>query len=151
MGTKKRRVMNMPELAETVIDIVGMRYEAMEKAFGSIDEPMMRAFKVGSEPMVSEVRSFMSKHRRSGRTIASFNPGTVLFDSKSDMFYFKFGFDLKKGGFPALILEYGDSGSPMRMPNKAYFFLYWSSKNHVQEVYDRIQGELTRMLAEMEG
>lgn len=145
MMARKRSLSNLKELGQTVVDIMGMRYEAMENAFGNIEEPMMRAYKVGAQPMIDDIRMFMDKHRRSGRTMASFNPGTLEFDG--DMYYFKFGFDMRKGGFPALILEYGDGGSPMRRPNTAYFFIHFAYKNHDKEVFQLMQEEIKRMLA----
>lgn len=146
---KNKRVMDMKELASVITDVMGQRYRQMEKAFGNIEQPMMRAFRVGTEPMVNDIRAFMAQHKRSGDTIASFNPGVVLFDPTADMYYFKFGFDFNKGGFPALILEYGDSGSPMRQPNKAYYFMHWSKKNHVDGVFDAMQKELSKLLDEV--
>ena len=153
MAKKKRRAMNMPELARIVTDAVSQHYDRLEQAFDNVEEPFMRAFKVGAEPMVSELKQFVSKgkHYRSGDTLESFNPGVMEFDAKKGIYNYKFGFDMNTGGFPALILEYGDVGSPMRMPNEAYYFIYWASRNHVDGVSKGIQAELDRILKKIEG
>lgn len=142
----KRSLSNLKELGQTVTDIMGMRYRQLEKAFGNVEEPMMRAYRVGAQPMIDDIRVFMAKHHRTGTTMRSFNPGTLEFDG--NMYYFKFGFDMRTGGFPALILEYGDNGSPMRMPNTAYFFIHFAYKNNEREVFQLMQEEIKRALAE---
>ena len=145
---KKKRAMNLKELGTVVTDVMGQRYRQMEKAFGNVEQPMMRAFRVGSEPIARDIVAFMLQHHRSGDTLGSFNPGVVLFDPKADMYYLKLGFDVQKGGFPALILEYGDKGSPMRMPNQAFYFMHWANKNNIEGVFGAIQKELDKMLKE---
>lgn len=121
---------DLPELGDTISAVMGKYYNQLIQVFGEIETPLMAAYQEAAEPMAYEVMDFVSmgNHYRSGDTLASFNPGTMFVED--DWYVFKFGFDMSKGGFPALILEYGDSGSPKRMPNKPYFFLYWGVKNH---------------------
>ena len=144
----KKRAMNFKELGNIITDVMSERYRQMEKVFGNVEEPMMKAIRVGSEPIANEIREFMAQHHRSGDTIGSFTPGVVLYDAKAEIYYFKLGFDVKKGGWPALILEYGDKGSPMRMPNQSYFFMHWANKNNIEGVYGAIQDELDKLLKE---
>ena len=146
--TKKRKAMNMPEVARIITDTISQHYHEMEKAFDNVEEPIIKAFTVGAEPMITDLKAFVSegRHYRSSNTLDSFNPGEMTFDSEEGIYYFKFGFDMNVGGFPALILEYGDSGSPKRMPNTAYFFIYWASRNHADGVYKGVEAELTKML-----
>lgn len=148
---KKKRVMNLPELGQVVSEAVSRHYKQLEQGFIHIEQPMMRAFRVASEPMANDIKAFMAQHHRSGDTIGSFNPGEVMFDPQADVYYFKLGFDISKGGFPALILEYGDSGSPMRMPNKGYFFMHFASRNNVDNVNKLIERELTKILKDVKG
>ena len=147
---KKYLAMDLKEVATVVTDVIGYRYREMERAFGNIQEPMMRAFKVGTEPMATDMVSFMLQHHRSGDTLSSFTTGTVLYNPTTDAYEFKLGFDFEKGGFPALILERGDNGSPMRMPNKSYWFIHWANKNNIEGVFDAMQTELSKMLKEVE-
>lgn len=140
---------NMGEMTEIISSWLAMKIDAIERTFGEIEEPIRRGYITSSKPMVADIKSFMSKHHKTGATMRSFNSGTLT--QKGTYYQFKFGFDMKKGGFPALILEYGDSGSPMRMPNKAYFFLHWAKKNHVDEIEDNMDAEFRLMIEEMGG
>lgn len=147
MAKKKRTAMQMREVAEIITDAIAKHYDAIEQAFDDVEEPFIQAFQVGSQPMIAELRAFVSKgqHHKTGNTLDAFNPGMMFKDGKG-LFYFKFGFDLSKGGFPALILEYGDNGSPTRMPNKAYFFMHWANKRHSDDVRKGVEAELNDIL-----
>ena len=146
--TKKRTAMQMKEVAQIITDVISKHYDEMERAFDNIEEPFIEAFTAGAEPMIAELRAFVSNgsHYQTGETLDAFNPGMMFFDEKKGIYYFKFGFDLSAGGFPALILEYGDNGSPMRMPNKAYFFIHWATKNHADAVHRGVESELSDIL-----
>ena len=147
-STKKRTsAFDLPELANIVSSMVSNWADRLEKQFGNFEEPMIQGFQAGGEPMIRETREFVSQgnHYRSGDTLSSFNPGSLT-EQHEGFYVFKFGFDMSDGGFPALILEYGDTGSPKRMPNTAYFFMHWAKKNHVDEVENRVFAELERMI-----
>ena len=150
-STKKRTALQMKEVAEIITDTLSKHYAEIEEAFDDVEEPFLNAFKVGARPMVAELRDFVSKgkHYKSGNTLDSFEPGMMFKDDKNGLFYFKFGFDLSRGGFPALILEYGDTGSPMRMPNEPHFFMHWTSKKHSDAVQKGVDEELKKMLKDI--
>ena len=152
MTKKKMSAFDLPELADIVSSAVGGWADRLEKQFGNFEEPMIQAFQVAGEPMIYETMKFVSQggeHYRSGDTLSSFNTGTLT--EQDDGFYvFKFGFDMSKGGFPALILEYGDTGSPMRMPNKSHFFMHWATKKHSDALFTKMYDELERMVKKVE-
>lgn len=148
MAKQKHSAFDLPELADIVSSMVSNWADRLEKQFGNFEEPMIQAFQAGGEPMIYETMKFVShggEHYRSGDTLSSFNPGTLT-ELQDGFYVFKFGFDMSKGGFPALILEYGDTGSPKRKPNTAYFFMHWAKKNHVDEVEGKVFAELDRMI-----
>lgn len=154
MGKKRsafKEANNLGEVTEIITSYLAMYIKQIEEMFGDIEEPIRRAYASATQPMAEDMQNFMSKHHRSGRTISSFNPGSMVVENNGTLYRFKLGFDMKKGGFPALILEYGDSGSPMRMPNKAYFFMHWTKKNHEAKLEANMDKAFRDMLAELKG
>lgn len=155
MAKKKRKAMNMSELTEIVTSVyssIGQYASHMERIFGegSYVKVMGQAFSKITDPMYEDMRRFVSpgQHNRSDKTLKSLNRGELTLSDGGDRLYFKLGFDMNKGGFPALILEYGDSGSPMRMPNKAYFFVYYAVRNHSYSFAADEENEIFRPIFE---
>lgn len=132
MAKKKFSSFNLDVVGSEVVSLVSMKYKQLEKFFDNIEEPLDKAFKLATKGLSEDMKNFVSpsNHYRSGDTLKSFDDGKLTFDASNDWFSMRLGFDTKKGGWPALILEYGDSGSPMRMPNKAHFFIYKAQKTH---------------------
>lgn len=132
---KKTKVNGLPELTETITHYlanVDRFAQNVDKKLGSgaYEKIMERGLSAMARPMVKEMESFVSKgqHYKTGATLDSLNHGTLFVED--GFIKYKFGFDMNKGGFPALILEYGDHGSPMRMPNEPHFFIYHAVKNN---------------------
>ena len=154
MATKKRSVNNLSELGQAVTGVYSTLLRNFELTFGNNNakEVMFEVYKAGAKPMIGDIKAFMAQHNLTGKTLESFNDG-VLVDVAGDGSYmkFKFGFDVKKGGLPALFLEYGDNGSPMRMPNKAYYFMYYAVKNNIDQFRDLADAEIERLLKEVKG
>ena len=158
MAKKHQSAFDMPELVGVISSVYSdiHKYASrIESVFGegSYFRVMSKAFEKITDPMYEDMRDFVSKgkHYRSGNTLTSLSRGQMVVDDEGNRVTFKLGFDMNKGGFPALILEYGDKGSPMRMPNTAYFFVHWSVKNHKlthfdadNEIFKPILEELNR-------
>lgn len=105
----------------------------IEELAGSIKEPMERALLAGAELPKRDMLDFMAKHKRTGRTEQSFIMGDIEWVNDNYL-RFKLGFDIKKGGLPALFL---DIGTPKIKPS---FFIYHAFEGNESEIY-RMQRE----------
>lgn len=145
-------IRNFDEIGECISDFYSYRLDAFERAFteGKGKEFMLETFKAGAKPIIFDIERFMAQHERTGSTWSAFNEG-VLLDRGNDILYFKFGFDIKQGGLPALFLEYGDNGSPMRMPNKAHYFMYYAVENNIHQFRGLADAKVSEMLEEVFG
>lgn len=76
----------------------------IEKAGGNVEKAIIEALKQSSEKPKAEMLSYIRRHRQTGATEDSF---TEEFKSKNDKIYMRIGFDIKRGGLPALFLNYG--------------------------------------------
>lgn len=151
LGRNGYTVKNMGEIGEVVTDYYGGLLRKFDKVFGDDNgaDMMLRTFKAGAQPMIFDIERFMSEHEVTTETWGSFNEG-VLIDNGQNWLDFKFGFDIKTGGLPALFLEYGDNGTPMRMPNRAYYFMYYAVENNIGHFKQLADEEVERMLSEIQ-
>lgn len=80
--------------------------ERIQKVGGNIDAAAEKALVESAKPFVEDLKSGIKKHRRTGLTEASLNDPTQL-QREGNQLTLNVGFDLGKGGLPALFLEYG--------------------------------------------
>lgn len=80
--------------------------ERIQKVGGNIDAAAEKALVESAKPFVEDLKSGIKKHRRTGFTEASLNDPTQL-QREGNQLTLNVGFDLGKGGLPALFLEYG--------------------------------------------
>lgn len=99
----------------------------IQQAEGSAGPAIMEALKEGGKPIQADLLMFMAKHHRSGVTADSMTE--AMHQSNAGMtLYYEMGFDIKKGGLPALFL---DIGTPRIRPS---FFVYYAFKNNADNV-----------------
>lgn len=99
----------------------------IQAAEGNVMEAVMDAMHEGAKPIQGDLLRFMAKHRQTGVTEASMTEATHQFNSGMSLYY-EMGFDIKKGGLPALFL---DIGTPKIAPS---FFVYYAFKENTDNV-----------------
>lgn len=156
MAKKSYKAGNLSELGLTVSNILGKEYKQLEKMLGenskfTAEDVMLRRFNIIAEPIIADIERFMSQHELTGETWRSFNRGVLVGNTQLGWIELYMGFDKTKGGLPALILEYGDSGSPMRMPNKAHYFMYYAERNNMldERMIERLNADLEELKREL--
>ncbi len=90
------------------LDLKGLSdlLERIQKVGGNIDAAAEKALVESAKLFVEDLKSGIKKHRRTGLTEASLNDPTQL-QREGNQLTLNVGFDLGKGGLPALFLEYG--------------------------------------------
>lgn len=109
----------------------------IETAGGNVDEACKKAVDESLKIVGADMQDFMSKHKFTGDTIASYEqkPATVK-DGKIEAVV---GYDTKKGGTPAIFL---DVGTPKQ---KGYFYRYYAVNNNtkrLQEIQERTLNDI---------
>lgn len=122
------------------------------------------------------MRSFISQHRRTGRTEESLmKPSEVVFlegkealkrwkeiskgkvkkqvgtKDESDIIFFEYGFKESEGGLPALFLDIGTKAHGKHPGQKGHFFIYYSVADHMSEIHKVQAEELKEILKELGG
>ena len=127
------------------LDLNGFKelLERIQKVGGNIDAAAEKALVESAKPFMEDLKTEIKKHHLTGLTEASLNDPTQI-ERDGNRLTLKVGFDLGKGGLPALFLEYGTP----RM--KAEPFIQ-SSIQRNQSKSRKIQKELlTKILKELE-
>ena len=141
----------------------------IEAAGGNIKPAIEQAARRSLPIIQSEFQTFIDKHRVTGATASSlldasqtefiwgknakkrfvgkttkgvkgFTGGSVQVVNEEDCLYFEYGFDVRKGGLPALFL---DIGTPKMKPT---FFIYYSLANNRQRIHEIQNEELMKIL-----
>lgn len=156
MAKKTFKAGGLQELGTTISNLIGADYKKLDKMLGegskfTAEDIMMRRFRIVAEPIIDDIERFMSEHEQTGETWSSFNRGVLVGNIRSGWIELYMGFDKTKGGLPAVILERGDTGSPMRMPNKAYYFMYYAERNNPvdERMIERLNADLEDIKREL--
>lgn len=90
------------------LDLNGFKelLERIQKAGGNIDTAAEKALVESAKRFMEDLKNGIKKHHRTGLTEASLNDPTQI-EREGNRLTLKVGFDLGKGGLPALFLEYG--------------------------------------------
>jgi len=78
----------------------------IQKAGGNIDAAAEKAIVESAKPFLNDLKVGIKKHRRTGLTEASLNDPTQI-EREGNRLTLNVGFDLGKGGLPALFIEHG--------------------------------------------
>lgn len=114
----------------------------IEAAGGNVDAACKKAVDASLEIVGDEMQNFMSGHRLTGDTMASFEqvPATVK-DGKIEAVV---GYNAKNGGLPAIFL---DVGTPKQKP---YFFRYYAVENNTARLREVQHAALNEILGGLE-
>lgn len=110
----------------------------IEAAGGNVDEACKRAVDASLKIVGDDMQNFMSGHRLTGDTMASFEqvPATVNGGKVEAVV----GYDAKNGGLPAIFL---DVGTPKQKP---YFFRYYAVNNNTARLKEVQHAALNEIL-----
>ena len=110
----------------------------IESAGGKVDVAVQNAVDRSLEIVGADMQTFMSKHKDTGETMASFEQ--IKASIKNNKVEAMVGYDAKNGGLPAIFL---DVGTPKQ---KAYFFRYYAVENNSKQISQIQQETLNEIL-----
>lgn len=80
--------------------------ERIQKAGGSIERAAEKALSDSAKPFYDDLKAGIAKHRRTGLTEKSLLDQNNI-QWEANRVTLKVGFDMSKGGLPAMFIEYG--------------------------------------------
>lgn len=112
--------------------------KSIEAAGGKVDEAVRKAVDESLKIVGDDMQAFMSQHKDTGDTAASFEQiaATINGNSVEAMV----GYNAKNGGLPAIFL---DVGTPKQKP---YFFRYYAVENNRQKIEQIQRATLSEIL-----
>ncbi len=128
---------------DNIIEMYGFSelLNKIEKAGGNIDKAVKKCVENSLEQVGMKMQLFMMEHRQTGDTYRSYEPVEVkIKDNKVSSLV---GYNIKKGGLPAIFL---DIGTPTQKP---YFFRYYAIENSREQIYKIQQETLEEILKEL--
>lgn len=124
--------------------------DKIEEAEKSVDDAIEKAIKKSAEPIIKDMKEFMEAHSPGGANASPWATGDTLkswdekLTKKDGVITYEFGFNIKKGGLPAIFLNYGG------FYTKPYLFIEKALDSHIDDV-KRLQEEaLQEILKELE-
>lgn len=140
----KKKKGNFSHHGGVSLDFYGFE-ELLQKiidAGGNLEDALSRSLVASSKPIEKDLLNFMSRHRLTGQTVRAFNNVHDV-DRNRGFISYKLGFDIKKGGLPALFL---DVGTPKIKPS---FFVYYAFKNNADSVKREQENALMEVFEEL--
>lgn len=124
----------------TMLEITGVSelLKKIEKAKGDAVPAVAEMAKKSLEIIGENTNQFMKGHKLTGDTLESYDMHARI---EGDMVKGVVGYDVKKGGLPAIFL---DVGTPTQ---KGYFWKYYAVENTRQQV-EQIQQETLKKILE---
>lgn len=113
----------------------------IENAGGKVDEAIKRAVDKSLDIVGTDMQTFMGGHKDSGDTYESYEKVSATSDGNTVKG--NVGYNIKKGGLPAIFL---DVGTPTR---KGYFYRYYAVENNRKRIEEIQRSELNEILKEL--
>jgi hypothetical protein len=108
----------------------------IEKAQGRVDEAVMKATDASLEVIGKEAQRLMRPlspgKSGTGDTYRSFEQRSAKMNG--NFVQASVGYDVDKGGLPAIFLDVGWTGTPKREPKKGHFWRYYAVENTRSQV-----------------
>lgn len=110
----------------------------IEKAGASVDEAVKKSVDKSLEIVGADMQNFMSQHKDTGDTIASYEQVSAKVDGGKVVG--NAGYKVDDGGLPAIFL---DVGTPKQRP---YFYRYYAVENNQKKIEDIQRATLEEIL-----
>lgn len=125
--------------------------KAIERAGGNVDNVCIKLANETMKIVGEHSQAFMSKHKLTGETMSAYEqtPATI----KGGKVVANVGYNIDKGGLPAIFLDVGISGTPKREPKRGHFWRYYAVNDGGQvekikaaqkKALNEILGDLTK-------
>lgn len=137
---KNRRFKGSSVKRKNLVEMYGVSelLKAIEDAGSKVDEAVKKAVDRSLEIVGADMQEFMSKHKVTGETMASFEQTPAKSDGNKVTA--NAGYNVKEGGLPAIFL---DVGTPKQKP---YFFRYYAVENNRKKISEVQQATLKEIL-----
>jgi hypothetical protein len=120
----------------------------IEKAQGRVDEAVMKSTDASLEVIGKEAQRLMSRlspgASGTGDTYRSFEQRSAKMNG--NFVQASVGYDVDKGGLPAIFLDVGWTGTPKREPKKGHFWRYYAVENTRSQVNEAQKKALNEIL-----
>ncbi len=117
---------------------VGDLLKKIEKAGGDVEKAITKAVEKSVELPKRDMLNFMAKHHKTGHTEESFTVYPI--EWKDGVGTVRLGFSVRKGGLPAIFLNYG---TPTIQPS---FFIQEAIDNNIDEIHQIHRNTLEEIL-----
>ena len=110
----------------------------IEAANGNVRKAVETAVLKSIEPAKQDMKEFIRNHKETGVTEDSFDDGLLKW--KGDAVNIKSGFDIEKGGLPALFLDIGTpshsgrNGTGLITGIAPTYFVYYAVENNMDKI-----------------
>ena len=116
---------------DNLVEITGVSdlLQKIEKAGGNVDKACAKAVDNCLELVGLHMQLFMMEHKLTGETYASYEQ--IMASIKDNKVNGYVGYNIDKGGLPAIFLDVYDGGTPKSKP---HFFRYYAVENNRKEI-----------------
>lgn len=122
----------------------------IEKAQGSVDSAAKKATDASLAVIGNEAQRLMSPlspgEAGTGDTYRSYEQQPATMNGK--FVQAEVGYNIDKGGLPAIFLDVGWTGTPKREPKKGHFWRYYAVENTRKQVIEAQKQALNEILKE---
>ena len=123
----------------------------IEKAGGRVDEAVKKATDESLAVIGNEAQRLMSRlspgKAGTGETYRSFEQQPATMNGK--FVQASVGYNVDKGGLPAIFLDVGWTGTPKREPKKGHFWRYYAVENTRKQVNEAQKKALNEILGDL--
>lgn len=125
---KTRKYRGSSVKRENLIEMYGVSelLKKIEDAGGKVEDAVKKAVDESLKIVGNDMQNFMSSHKQSGDTMESYEQKSA--EVKGDKIVANAGYNVKKGGLPAIFL---DVGTPKQKP---HFFRYYAVENNSKKI-----------------
>ena len=135
---KSRKFKGTSYKQNSMVSIYGVSdlLKKIEKAQGRVDEAVMKATDTSLAVIGKEAQRLMARlspgESGTGDTYRSFEQRPAKMNGK--FVQASVGYNVDKGGLPAIFLDVGWTGTPKREPKKGHFWRYYAVENTRSQV-----------------
>lgn len=125
------------------LDLKGLEemLERIKRAGGNIEQAAEKALKESAEPFYDDLQAGIKEYHDTGDTELSLRTTNVKWEG--NVATLKVGFDMKKGGLPALFIEYG---TPKQKPRPFIRPAITRNKPKARKIQQKVLSDILKEL-----